>query len=124
VTSDQSRTIGLGALLALLVVAKMTGSLDWLRSIFTYEPYTWQLNPLSDLSISTPFGSIGGGGGGSGGGGGGGGSKGSGSSSTDSGTHQAMDAQGNVYTVNNTYGGSSAQQQDDENRFAHQVGNG
>ncbi len=119
-TSDQSRTIGLGALLALLVVAKLTGGLDWLRTIFTYTPYTWQLNPLSEIQL--PFGLGGGGGGGSGSGGGGGGTS-KGSAGTDSGTHQAMDAQGNVYTVSNTYGGSTAQQQDDENRYAHQVGN-
>jgi hypothetical protein len=117
--NEQSRTIGLAALLGLVVVMKVTGALDWLTTIFTYNPYTYQLNPLAGLSLP----GLGGGGGGGGGGGSSSSSKGS-SSSTDSGTHQALDAQGNVYTVNTTYGGSTAQQQDDENRFAHQVGNG
>lgn len=121
-SSEQSRVIGLGALLVLVVVVKLTGSLDWLRTIFTYTPYTWQLNPLSELPL---FGGSGGGGSSGGGGGGGGGSSaGRGSSSTDSGTHQALDANGNTYTVNSTYGAASAQQKDDMNRYAHNVGNG
>jgi len=64
-------------------------------------------------------------GGGAGGGGGGGGGSGgfSNGGSTDSGTHQAMDAQGNVYTVNSTYGGASPGQQDDMNRYANTIGN-
>lgn len=65
---------------------------------------------------------------GSSGGGGGGGSKSGGGS--DSGSHQAIDLTGkatgtvgSVYTVSSTYGGASAQQQDDMNAFANQVGN-
>jgi hypothetical protein len=67
----------------------------------------------------------------SGGGSGGGSSGGSGSGQTDSGTHQAIDTTGtmtgtvgNVYTVSNTYGSSTPQQQDDMNAFAHAIGNG
>lgn len=46
------------------------------------------------------------------------------SSSTDIGTHQAETANGDVYTVNSTYGSATAQQQDDMNRFANNIGNG
>jgi len=45
------------------------------------------------------------------------------SSSTDSGTHQAMDAQGNVYTINSAYGDMTDAQKGDANRYANTVGN-
>lgn len=61
---------------------------------------------------------------GSGGGGGGSASKSSSSSSqTDSGTHQALSTDGTIYTYNGTYGSGNATQQDDMNRYAHQIGN-
>lgn len=44
-------------------------------------------------------------------------------STQDSGTHQALDSQGNTYTVNTSYGAATPSQQDDMNRYAHNVGN-
>jgi hypothetical protein len=68
----------------------------------------------------------------SGGGGGGGSSSAAkgGSAQPDSGTHQAVDLTGSstgtvgaIYTVSSTYGAASAQDQDNMNAFAHQIGN-
>lgn len=65
----------------------------------------------------------------SGGSSGGGNSSGS-SQQTDSGTHMAIDTtgtvtgtQGEIYTVNSTYGAASPQAQDDMNAYAHAIGN-
>lgn len=60
--------------------------------------------------------------GGSSGGGSYGGSQ-SPAATQDSGTHQALDSQGNTYTVQSAYGAATPSQQDDMNRYAHQVGN-
>jgi len=79
-----------------------------------YEVLHSRLRSLSGSGAS----SSGGGGGGSGSGGGGGGS-----SSTDSGVHSALGQDGQIYTVNSSYGSASDQEKDDMNRFAHQIGN-
>lgn len=42
---------------------------------------------------------------------------------TDSGSHQALNAGGQVYTVNTGYGQGTPAQQDDMNRYAHSIGN-
>lgn len=92
-------------------------------ALFIWASLTGRATAVLDaLNINLPGQGTGSGGssGGSGGGGGGGGSS---SSNTDIGTHQAMDANGNIYTVNSTYGNATAQQQDDMNRYANNIGN-
>jgi hypothetical protein len=100
--------IGIGAL---FLWAAFTGRADAVMNALQMDLPKAGTNPSAG-------GGGGGGGGGSGGGGGGGGS------STDIGTHQAMDATGNVYTINSTYGAMSDTQKGDANRFANTIGNG
>jgi hypothetical protein len=59
----------------------------------------------------------------SGGGGGGGGGSGGSGTTADSGTHQGIDATGNVYTISSSYGSMTDTQKDDANRYAHTIGN-
>jgi hypothetical protein len=43
--------------------------------------------------------------------------------SMDSGTHMGIDSNGNIVTINSTYGDMTAAQKDAANAYAHQIGN-
>jgi hypothetical protein len=61
-------------------------------------------------------------GGGSSGGGGGSSSSVTGNAS-DSGTHMGIDSEGNIVTINKSYGSMSDSEKDAANNYAHQIGN-
>lgn len=41
----------------------------------------------------------------------------------DSGTHMGIDSNGNIITINSSYGNMTPEQQDAANAYAHQIGN-